>query len=102
MTGSSSPGEPPRSVDVDRAAGVTLEWEDGTTTRLALEPLRQHCPCAECRTRREAGRAVWPLPSSPRPLAIVDAEIVGGWGLGITWNDGHRTGIYSWELLRGA
>ena len=102
MAGSASDGGPPRAVDVDRAAGVTLEWEDGTTSRLDLEPLRRHCPCAECRTGRESGRDVWPLPSSPRPLRIVDAEIVGGWGLGITWNDGHRTGIYSWELLRGA
>jgi DUF971 family protein len=95
-------GGAPTTVDVDRSAGVTLEWEDGTTTRLELEPLRQHCPCAECRTRRDAGLAVWPLPSSPQPLRIVDAEIIGGWGLSITWNDGHRTGIYSWELLRDA
>jgi DUF971 family protein len=33
------------------------------------------------------------------PLRIVDAELVGAWAIGFTWNDGHRTGIYSWELL---
>ncbi len=100
MADPASEHAPPRSVDVDRAMGVTLEWEDGESTRLDLEPLRQRCPCAACRTRRESGQEVWPSPSSPRPLRIVDAEVVGGWGLGITWNDGHRTGIYSWELLR--
>jgi DUF971 family protein len=92
----------PRAVDIDRAGGVTLTWEDGTRTHLDLEPLRQRCPCAECRSRRERGLPVWPLPTSPQPLRIVTAETVGGWGLGLTWNDGHRTGIYSWELLRGA
>ena len=34
-------------------------------------------------------------PTSSRPLRVVDAELVGAWGLGITWNDGHSTGIYS-------
>jgi DUF971 family protein len=95
-----SEDDAPKTIDVDRAVGVTLGWEDGTTTRVDLEPLRQRCPCAECRTRRERGQPVWPVASSPRPLRIVDAELVGGWGLGVTWNDGHRTGIYSWALLR--
>jgi DUF971 family protein len=40
------------------------------------------------------------LRSSPQPLRIVDAKLVGAWGIGITWNDGHAASIYSWELLR--
>jgi len=43
---------------------------------------------------------VWPWGSSPRPWRIADAKLVGAWGIGFTWNDGHSTGIYSWELLR--
>ena len=42
------------------------------------------------------------MAGSPRPLRIVDAHLVGNWGLGVTWNDGHNTGIYSWPLLHGA
>jgi DUF971 family protein len=30
---------------------------------------------------------------------IIDAEFGGAWGMSITWNDGHSTGIYSWDLL---
>jgi len=90
----------PATIDVERERGVTLTWADGTTSRFGLEELRQHCPCAECRTRRDRDLPVWPLPSSPQPLRIVDAELVGAWGISITWNDGHTTGIYSWELLR--
>ena len=37
----------------------------------------------------------WP-PRSP----IVDAELVGAWGLSMRWSDGHDTGIYSWAALR--
>jgi DUF971 family protein len=91
----------PATIDVDREGGLTLTWADGATRSFGLEELRQGCPCAECRTRRDRARPVWPVPSSPRPLRITDAELVGAWGLGITWNDGHRTGIYSWALLRG-
>jgi DUF971 family protein len=40
------------------------------------------------------------LRSSPQPLRVVDAKLVGAWALGITWNDGPTTGIDSWELGR--
>jgi DUF971 family protein len=90
----------PVTIDIERDRGVVLTWADGTTSRFGLEELRQHCPCADCRNRRDRGLQVWPLPSSPQPLRIVDAELVGAWGITITWNDGHSTGIYSWSLLR--
>jgi DUF971 family protein len=90
----------PVTIEVERDNGITLTWANGMTSEFGLEELRQQCPCAECRTRRDRGLPVWPLPSSPQPLRIVDAELVGAWGLGITWNDGHATGIYGWALLR--
>jgi DUF971 family protein len=43
----------PVTIDVERDHGVTLTWADGTTSGFALAELRQHCPCAECRTRRD-------------------------------------------------
>jgi DUF971 family protein len=92
----------PVTIDVRRDHGLTLTWADGATSRFGLEELRLLCPCAECRTRRDRGLPVWRLPSSAEPLRIVDAKLVGAWGLGITWDDGHSTGIYSWELLRPA
>lgn len=88
----------PTDVDIDRASHVALTWADGTHARLELDELRQACPCAECRDRREHGRPVWT--PGRQPLQIVDAELVGGWGLSVTWSDGHSTGIYSWEILR--
>ena len=92
-----SPVPVPRAVDVDRRVGVRLTWDDGSVTTVDLATLRRRCPCAECRSRRERGEVVGPDPSA---LHLADAETVGGYGLGVTWGDGHRTGIYSWELLR--
>jgi DUF971 family protein len=90
----------PDRIELDRAGGLTLEWDGGPTLTFGLEELRVNCPCAECRGRREQGRPVWPTPASPQPLAATGAELVGAWGLMITWNDGHETGIYAWSLLR--
>ena len=43
---------------------------------------------------------VGPNPRSLLALTAVDAELVGGWGLSITWSDGHSTGIFAWSILR--
>jgi DUF971 family protein len=91
---------PPSSIEVDRGEAITLTWEDGSESRYPLEELRVNCPCAECRGLRERQLPVWPKPSSPLPLRIETAELVGGWGLTLTWNDGHSTGIFAWSLLR--
>lgn len=34
-------------------------------------------------------------------LRIETAREVGNWGLNFAWSDGHTTGIYTWEILRG-
>jgi DUF971 family protein len=90
----------PTGVEVDRERGVTLTWPDGAASRFGLEELRVNCPCAECRGLRERDQAVWPTPSSPHPLRVEGAELVGAWGLSLRWNDGHSTGIFAWEILR--
>jgi DUF971 family protein len=90
----------PRTVDVKRDEGVTIEWEDGHVSRFGLEELRLDCHCAECRGLRDQGVAVWPRPGAPEVLRVESAKLVGAYGLSIDWNDGHNTGIYSWEMLR--
>jgi DUF971 family protein len=92
--------DPPTGVELDRASGLTITWPDGAVTRFELEDLRRNCTCAECRGLREQGLEIWPKPGAPIPLEARDAELVGGWGLSIRWNDGHDTGIYAWSVLR--
>jgi DUF971 family protein len=90
--------EAPIAVELDRAAALTVEWADGTRRRFELADLRRNCPCAECRGLREQGRT--PGPGPDRAPTAVGAELVGGWGITITWDDGHSTGIYAWSILR--
>lgn len=32
---------------------------------------------------------------------LVSMDLVGNYALQMTWKDGHKYGIYSWEFLRG-
>lgn len=88
-----------RSVEVEDGS-LVVSWADGHVSRYDLVDLRRRCPCAQCRELRARGEAVWPKPGVPEPLAVVGAELAGGWGLSLQWNDRHETGIYPWDELR--
>lgn len=87
-------------LDIDRERRITATFADGHVATFDLVEVRSACPCATCRALRDRGEEAWPRPSSPLPLSISDASLHGGWGLNITWNDGHSTGIYPFEVLR--
>jgi prepilin-type processing-associated H-X9-DG protein len=90
----------PIDVEVRRDEGMTVTFADGHVGRFDLTDLRAGCPCATCRSLRDHGDVAWPRPESPQPLRIEDAGFHGAWGIQVTWNDGHRTGIYPFDALR--
>ncbi|MDY7102377.1 MAG: DUF971 domain-containing protein [Actinomycetota bacterium] len=89
----------PADITVKRDEHVAIEFGDGRTFTYGLAELRQHCPCAHCRGRRDQGQLPWD-PAHIDELRITDAELTGGWGIRLEWQDGHGTGIYPWEHLR--
>lgn len=90
----------PADITIEKERAVTITFADGRVAAFGLTDLRGACPCATCRAAREQGREPWPQPGSPQPLTVRDAALTGAWGLSITWNDGHATGIYPFESLR--
>lgn len=100
MLGSLSDRYEPADIVVKRDEGVTITFADDHVAGFSIMELRLGCPCASCRSLREHGEDSWPRPGSPNPLRITDARLHGGWGLNLTWNDGHATGIYPFEALR--
>ena len=87
-------------IDIERDRGITLVFGDGLECFYGTDELRAACPCATCRGWREQGQDAWPREGSPVPARIEDAQLVGAWGLGILWNDGHSTGIYPFDSMR--
>jgi DUF971 family protein len=84
------------AIDIDRERAVTLTFDDGLVHSFPLTDLRQACPCASCRSRRDRGEQVG---ASADDARLADADLVGAWGISFTWADGHSTGIYPWDSL---
>lgn len=81
---------------------LTIQWSDGHASAYPYRLLREQCPCATC-TELERPRAAAPNPLillGAKPIKPLRAELVGRYALQIFWNDGHSTGIYSFEFLR--
>ena len=96
-------------VKKTEGTGVEIEWKDGHRSAWSFPWLRNACPCATCHEAREnEGRL--PGEAKPKPvtlLALYEAPArplevtpVGKYALQFKWNDGHESGIYSWEYLR--
>lgn len=94
----------PKSLDLKKDRGLTVEWSDGTTSYYSIAYLRKMSPSAEARQlREELGRnrlAVLPSGGGTGSLTALSAELVGNYALRIVFSDGHQTGLYSWGYLR--
>ena len=81
---------------------LAVQWSDGHESAYPYKYLRDRCPCATC-TGAEPDTSAQnsPLPMfGQKPLKPDRAELVGRYALQIFWNDGHSSGIYSFEYLR--
>jgi ATP-binding protein involved in chromosome partitioning len=81
------------------ARTLSVLWQDGRRDDFDVRDLRLACHCAVC-VEETSGRALLD-PKSVRP-DITPREIssVGNYAIRFSWNDGHSTGIYSFEHLR--
>ncbi|NUQ68027.1 MAG: DUF971 domain-containing protein [Phycisphaerales bacterium] len=94
----------PRTIDLKKDKGLTLEWADGVTSYFTIAFLRKMSPSADMRQLREEMAtnplAILPAGLASGPISATSAELVGNYALRIRFSDGHDTGIYSWAYLR--
>lgn len=96
----------PVEIQRDDQGMMRILWNDGHECRYPYAPLRKACPCATCRDLRAQQQRT---PANPFQVlnTVTTQEIsplylsaVGNYALSIEWSDGHRTGIYPWDMLR--
>jgi DUF971 family protein len=90
--------DPFRPVGVKAPHGareLSIAWEDGVRSSYPHEILRGFCPCATCQGHSGQIRFV-----TGGDLDLRELEQVGNYALGLTWADGHSSGIYSFRYLR--
>jgi DUF971 family protein len=78
---------------------LELTWDAETISRLPYRYLRGECPCASCQDEWTGARIL--DPKSIRPdLRLEGMEPIGNYAVRFGWNDGHSSGLYTWETLR--
>ncbi len=85
-----------RRLPAERRLRIT--WEDGHVGDYDWTELRGWCPCALCQGH-DALEVVYHPPAGPVELRSL--EQVGNYALSFVWSDGHRSGIYRFDFLRG-
>ena len=75
---------------------LEISFADGETFKLSYEFLRVHSPSAEVQGHGP-GQGVLQL--AKENVNITNIEPVGSYAIQPLFDDGHDTGIYSWETL---
>jgi DUF971 family protein len=76
---------------------LEIAFADGLRSKLPFEFLRVNSPSAEVRGHG-IGQEV--LQVGKRNVNVLNIEPVGSYAIKIDFDDGHDTGLYSWEYLR--
>ncbi len=95
----------PTKLELAGPNRLVIDWSDGERREYALRELRDRCPCATCREKRNAPpqpAGLLPVLSlaEARPTTIAAMTPVGNYAYSITFSDGHDTVIYTLGFLR--
>ncbi len=81
-----------------RLKRLRLTDDEGRTSEIDYRLLRANSPSAETRGHGASKKPSQPE-TVPDDIDVTAAEPVGHYAVRLTFNDGHRTGLYTWDLL---
>ena len=76
---------------------LAVSFDDGARYTLSAEYLRVESPSAE--TRGHGGASRPPPVTGKEKVKIARLEPVGNYAVRIVFDDGHDSGLYSWDYL---
>ncbi|MED5553816.1 MAG: DUF971 domain-containing protein [Candidatus Neomarinimicrobiota bacterium] len=82
---------------------MLFKWGDGLESYINLKILREKCPCADCEGEKDVFGNIYKGRTSlinENSFLLKGIQPVGYYALRPFWNDGHHSGIYSFEFLR--
>jgi DUF971 family protein len=87
----------PTEIRLDRAARILrVTFDDGASFALPAEYLRVESPSAEVQGHGPGQKTIVP---GKQQVGIGAVEPVGHYAVRLVFDDGHDTGIYSWDYL---
>ena len=97
----------PEHIAISKSKGIEIDWKDGHHSSYGTEYLRDWCPCASCTgahgtepREKTSGASPTPFQMYKPKIKMATIEPIGSYAIQIGWNDGHNTGIYSFDHLR--
>lgn len=75
---------------------LTVTFDDGTTFKLPAEYLRVESPSAEVQGH---GASTKLTVAGKKNVSISKIEPVGNYAVRLVFDDGHDTGLFSWDYL---
>jgi DUF971 family protein len=75
---------------------LAVTFEDGARFEIGAELLRVASPSAEVQGHSPEQRV---LVAGKRGVRIVGVEAIGSYAVRLTFDDGHHTGLYTWDFL---
>jgi DUF971 family protein len=81
---------------------VAIRWSDGGESFITFATLRANSPSAEVRGEQDIFGTKYggEAPRSHVGVEVLGWERVGNYALRFDFSDGHRTGLYTYPLLR--
>lgn len=81
---------------------IRFVWDEGGAEDVwGARELRIKCTCAHCVSEATGERLLDPA-TVPEDLTVANMHLVGNYGVGIHFSDGHSTGIFRFkQLVRG-
>jgi DUF971 family protein len=81
---------------------IAFKWNDGEESYLGIEALRRACPCAGCGGEPDVmGRVIRPeVTHTPASFQMKSYQVIGGYAFQPVWQDGHSSGLYTFDFLR--
>ncbi len=77
---------------------VILKWNNGRVWSVSNKQLRASCQCALCINEMTGAKML--DESKIRPdIAATQVSPLGNYAIGVTWNDGHSSGIYPYKRI---
>lgn len=97
MTGAYGNQRHPVEIRLKREEkALEIDFDDGSRFRLPAELLRVESPSAEVQGHNAAQKTTV---AGRRHVGITTVEPVGSYALRIRFDDGHDTGLYTWDWL---
>ena len=90
----------PRPQASAQPGHIHILWPDGSESQLPNRQVRGNCRCAVC-VDENSGKRIVGIDQIPEDIQAESVAPLGNYAVSIAWSDGHTTGIYSWDHLRG-